>query len=38
MGGTRGLRQGFVHNRTFSDEQSSHLIRHVRDMVLAARI
>lgn len=29
---------GFVHNRTFGDTQPSQMIRHIRDMVFAARI
>ncbi len=28
---------GFVHNRTFSNKQSSQMIRHIRDMVFVAR-
>ena len=35
--GPASLPQGFVHNRTFSEEQSSNqIVRHVRDMILAA--
>jgi hypothetical protein len=31
------LPRGFVHNRTFSEAQSSdHILRHVRDMIFAA--
>jgi hypothetical protein len=36
--GPASLPQGFVHNRTFGDTQPSQIIRHVRDMVFAARI
>lgn len=35
--GPANLPQGFVHNRTFGDTQLSQIIRHVRDMVFAAR-
>jgi hypothetical protein len=28
---------GFVHNRTFGDTQRGQMIRHIRDMVFAAR-
>ncbi len=28
---------GFVHNRTFDDTQRGHMIRHIRNMVFAAR-
>src|SRR5688572_7310005 len=27
------LPQGFVHNRTFGERQSSQMVRHIRDMV-----
>jgi hypothetical protein len=36
--GPANLPRGFVHNRTFGDTQPSRIIRHVRDMVFAARI
>jgi hypothetical protein len=37
--GPASMPQGFVHNRTFSDEQASgQIVRHVRDMVVAAPI
>jgi hypothetical protein len=37
--GPASLPQGFVHNRTFSEEQSSNqIVRHVRDMICAAPI
>ena len=36
--GPASLPEGFVHNRTFGDTQPSQIIRHVRDMVFAARI
>src|SRR4051812_7474110 len=37
--GPATLPRGFVHNRTFNDEQSSgEILRHVRAMVLAASI
>jgi hypothetical protein len=29
---------GFVHNRTFGDTRPSRIIRHIRDVVFAARI
>jgi hypothetical protein len=31
------LRTGFVHNRTFGNVQPSEIIRHIRQMVLAAK-
>ena len=31
------LRNGFVHNRTFGDTRPADIIRHIRQMVLAAR-
>ena len=31
------LRSGFVHNRTFGDTEPSDIIRHIRQMVFAAR-
>jgi len=31
------LRSGFVHNRTFVDTQPSDIIRHIRQMIFAAR-
>ena len=36
--GPASLPGGFVHNRTFGDPQRSQMIRHIRDMVFAARI
>jgi hypothetical protein len=36
--GPANLAHGFVHNRIFADAQPSQIIRHVRDMVFAARI
>jgi hypothetical protein len=37
--GPANLPQGFVHNRTFSEAQSSgHIVRHVRDMIFAAPV
>jgi hypothetical protein len=37
--GPASLPQGFVHNRTFSEAQSSdHIVRHVRDMIFAAPV
>ena len=36
--GPGSVPSGFVHNRRFSDTQSSQVIRHVRNMVFAARI
>ena len=36
--GPASLPRGFVHNRTFGDPQRSQMIRHIRDMVFAARI
>jgi hypothetical protein len=37
--GPASLPQGFVHNRTFGEEQSSNqIVRHVRDMIGAAPI
>ena len=35
--GSGSVPDGFVHERTFSPKQSSHLIRHIRDMVFAPR-
>jgi hypothetical protein len=29
---------GFIHNRTFGDMPPGRMIRHIRDMVFAARI
>jgi hypothetical protein len=29
---------GFVHNRRFGDTPQKHIIRHIRDMVFAARL
>jgi len=35
--GPASLPQGFVHNRTFNESQSSdQIVRHVRDMIFAA--
>lgn len=36
--GPGSLPEGFVHNRRFADARPSRIIRHVRDMVFAARI
>ena len=36
--GPASVPEGFVHNRTFGDTQPSRIIRHIRDMVFAARI
>jgi hypothetical protein len=37
--GPGSLPQGFVHNRRFSEEQSSdQIVRHLRDMIFAAPI
>jgi hypothetical protein len=36
--GPASVPDGFVHNRTFGDTQPSRIIRHIRDMVFAARI
>lgn len=36
--GPASLPQGFVHNRTFGDSKPRQIIRHVREMVFAARI
>jgi hypothetical protein len=36
--GPASLPEGFVHNRTFGDTQPSQMIRHIRDMVFAARM
>jgi hypothetical protein len=35
--GPAELRTGFVHNRTFGDVQPSEIVRHIEQMVLAAR-
>ena len=35
--GPGSVPDGFVHNRTFGTQQSSRMIRHIRDMVFAAR-
>jgi hypothetical protein len=35
--GPGNVPDGFVHNRRFSDTPPSRMIRHIRDMVLAAR-
>ena len=32
------LPQGFVHNRTFGDMPPNEIVRHIREMVFAARI
>jgi hypothetical protein len=36
--GPGSVPSGFVHNRRFSDTQSSQVIHHIRNMVFAARI
>lgn len=36
--GPASVVDGFVHNRTFGATQPSRIIRHIRDMVFAARI
>jgi hypothetical protein len=36
--GPASVPDGFVHNRTFGETQPRQMIRHIRDMVLAARI
>jgi len=36
--GPARVADGFVHNRTFGDSQSSLIVRHIRQMVFAARI
>jgi hypothetical protein len=38
MGATGERAYGFVHNRTFGDTPAHQIIRHIRDMVFAARI
>ena len=35
--GPASVADGFVHNRTFGDTPPGQMIRHIRDMVLAAR-
>ena len=36
--GPASLPEGFVHNRTFGDAAPGQILRHVRDMVFAARL
>ena len=36
--GPASVADGFVHNRTFGDTRPSQMLRHIRDMVFAARI
>jgi hypothetical protein len=36
--GPASLPDGFVHNRTFDDASPARIVRHIRDVVFAARI
>jgi hypothetical protein len=36
--GPASVPEGFVHNRTFGDTPPNRIVRHIRDMVFAARI
>jgi hypothetical protein len=36
--GPGSLAEGFVHNRVFNDTPPSRIVRHIRDMVFAARL
>ena len=36
--GPASLPEGFVHNRTFEEAGASQMLRHIRNMVFAARI
>ena len=36
--GPASLAEGFVHNRVFNDTPPSRIVRHIRDMVFAARL
>jgi hypothetical protein len=36
--GPARLPQGFVHNRTFGDTPPSRIVRHIREMIFAAKI
>ena len=35
--GPGSVPDGFIHNRTFADTEPQQMIRHIRDMVFAAR-